>query len=84
MVKTTSIPLDDDSARFVEDQVSSGRYASAGDVVRAALELMKEQETKLAALRAAIHEGLQSGDAKLIDREAFYAQARARSSKTIG
>ncbi len=84
MAKLTSVPLDDNSARYVEDQVSSGRYASAGDVVRVALELMKEREAKLAALRAAIHEGLESGDAKPIDREAFYAQARARSSKTVG
>lgn len=84
MTKSTSVPLDDNSAQYVEDQVSSGRFASASDVVREALELMREREAKLAALRAAIHEGLHSGDAKPIDREAFYAQARARSSKTIG
>jgi antitoxin ParD1/3/4 len=81
MAKSTSVPLDDSSARFVEEQISSGRFASASEVVRTALE---EMEAKRAALRAAIQEGLDSGEPRLIDRAAFYAEARARSSKSIG
>ena len=81
MAKSTTVPLDDSSARFVEEQVSSGRFASASDVVRSALE---EMEAKLAALRAAIQEGLDSGEPRPIDRAAFYAEARARLSKTVG
>lgn len=81
MAKTTSIPLDDSSARFVENQVSSGRYATAGDVVRDALELMKEREAKLAALRQALQEGLDSGEPQLFDFDEFLAEMHAEADK---
>ncbi len=61
MSKNTSFSLGDHFTQFVETQVEQGRYASASDVVRAALRLLEEQETKLAALRAALIEGEESG-----------------------
>jgi antitoxin ParD1/3/4 len=83
MSKDTPVRLDDRTEKFVEEQISSGRFASASDVVRAALELMEEHEAKLAVLRDAIQEGLDSGEAKPLDREAFFAKARGRT-KSIG
>lgn len=50
---------------FVRSLVESGRYASPGEVVRDGLRLMEQRErlreSKLAALRADIAEGLESG-----------------------
>jgi antitoxin ParD1/3/4 len=83
MAKNTPVVLDDRAEKFVEDQVSSGRFASASDVVRAALELMEERDAKLAVLRNAIQEGIDSGEAKPLDREVFFATARERA-KSIG
>lgn len=43
-----------DQARFVEQLVQSGQYATADEAVRAALRLLEEHEAKIAELRAAI------------------------------
>jgi antitoxin ParD1/3/4 len=83
MAKNAPVVLNDRAERFVAEQVSSGRFASASDVVDAALKLMEEREAKLAVLRAAIQEGLDSGEAIPLDREAFFAKARERA-KSIG
>ncbi|MDQ0464611.1 antitoxin ParD1/3/4 [Caulobacter ginsengisoli] len=51
---------------FIDEQVESGVYQNASEVVRAGLRLLKEQrdehEAKLARLREAINEGLESLD----------------------
>ena len=61
MAKNTSFSIGEHFSAFVETQIGLGRYSSASDVVRAGLRLREEQETKLAALRAALIEGEQSG-----------------------
>jgi antitoxin ParD1/3/4 len=61
MSKNTSFSVGEHFSGFIEAQVSEGRYSSASDVVRAGLRLLEEQETRLAALRAALVEGEESG-----------------------
>ncbi len=61
MSKNTSFSIGQHFSDFVEDMISQGRYGSASDVVRAGLRLLEEQETKLAAMRAALSEGEESG-----------------------
>lgn len=68
---TRNINLTDALDRFVAELVQSGSYQNASEVVRAGLRLLKaEEETrarKLAALNAAIQEGIDSGPAVPID-----------------
>jgi antitoxin ParD1/3/4 len=80
--KNTSFSIGEHFHDFVQMQVDKGRYSSASDVVRAGLRLLEEQETKLAALRAALIEGEQSGEPTAFDFEAFIAKKRAPSPHT--
>jgi antitoxin ParD1/3/4 len=84
MSKNTSFSIGDHLSEFVEEQVREGRYSSASDVVRAALRLLEEQEAKLAALRAALIEGEQSGPFTPFDFEALIEQKRAARSQGTG
>jgi antitoxin ParD1/3/4 len=74
---TRNINLTDALDRFVAELVQSGSYQNASEVVRAGLRLLKaEEETrarKLAALNAAIQEGIDSGPGVVIeDIDAFF------------
>lgn len=61
----TSVALSPHFEHFIREQVDSGRYNNASEVVRAGLRLLEDQQQqaslKLEALRAAITAGLASG-----------------------
>lgn len=65
---STTIAINSHFERFVRDQVSSGRYGDATEVVSAALSLLEEQQSRLHALRAEITAGLESGPGQDADR----------------
>ncbi|MGB3731636.1 type II toxin-antitoxin system ParD family antitoxin [Microbacterium sp.] len=77
MAQNTSISLDDHFAVFLAEQVGSGRYRSASEVVRASLRLLEDQETRLAALRGALVAGENSGEPENFDFDAFIASKKA-------
>lgn len=54
---TTSLSLGEHWEVFIRNEVASGRYGSASEVVRDALRGMEERKTKLEALRAHLDEG---------------------------
>jgi antitoxin ParD1/3/4 len=78
MTKNTSISLGEHFGSFVDRQVAEGRYGSASEVIRAGLRLLEEHETKLAALRAALIEGEQSGPSEPFDFDRFLERKRAQ------
>ncbi|MEW8541454.1 MAG: type II toxin-antitoxin system ParD family antitoxin [Candidatus Thiodiazotropha endolucinida] len=57
MSKNTSITLGEHFDTFITNQLNSGRFSSASEVVRAGLRLLEEEETKLVTLRNMLHEG---------------------------
>ena len=64
MAKNTSITLGDHFDGFISGQVQSGRFSSASEVIRAALRLLENTETKLETLRKMLNEGELSGIAE--------------------
>lgn len=59
-MKNTSISLGNHFDQFISGQLSSGRYKNVSEVVRAGLRLLEDEESKIVALKAAIHKGLES------------------------
>jgi len=64
MGKNTSVTLGEHFDKFIAEQVLDGRFGSASEVIRAGLRILEEEESKLAALRAAINAGEKSGFAE--------------------
>lgn len=81
MPKNTSISLGDHFDDFIQRQIRSGRYGSASEVVRASLRLLEEHEQKIAALRDALIEGENSGDAGELDMSVIKRKARQAKRK---
>jgi antitoxin ParD1/3/4 len=64
MGRNTSVSLGDYFEDFVERRIAEGRYKNASEVIRAGLRLLEEEENKIAALKSAIQDGINSGIAK--------------------
>lgn len=54
-----NISLTPQLEEFIKDEVRSGRYKSASEVVRAGLRLIQLRDAKLEAMRRGIQEGLE-------------------------
>lgn len=64
MARNTSVSLGDHFEQFIADQVDSGCYGSASEVIRAGLQLLETSESKLEELRNALIAGERSGRAR--------------------
>ncbi len=76
--RTQTLSLGERWNNFIDLKLSEGRYASASELVREGLRLLEEKEanSKLEALRAALIEGEESGDAGPLDMEAIRQDAK--------
>jgi antitoxin ParD1/3/4 len=71
MPKNTSILLGDYFDNFINSQVKTGRFSSASEVVRAALRMFEQEETKKEELIKELKKGEKSGFVKDFNRESF-------------
>ena len=73
----TSVALSPHFETFIRQQVDSGRFNNVSEVVRAGLRLLEDQETQLAALRAALVAGERSGEPRAFVFDAFIAAKKS-------
>ena len=71
MAKNTSILLGDYFDKFINQQVKSGKYSSASEVVRAALRMFEYEESKKKQLIKELKKGEKSGFVKDFNRIDF-------------
>jgi antitoxin ParD1/3/4 len=81
---STSLTLGPHWENFVKREIASGRYASASEVVRAALRELEEREERLALLRDHLAEGAaqaRNGDFVAFAVDDVMTRAKKRAAK---
>ncbi|MBX7224981.1 MAG: type II toxin-antitoxin system ParD family antitoxin [Chitinophagales bacterium] len=71
MAKNTSILLGDYFDNFINQQLKSGRFSSASEVVRTALRMFEQEESKKAELINELKKGEKSGFVKDFSKDTF-------------
>lgn len=71
MKKNTSLSLGEYFEKFIIQQVNSGKYSSASEVVRAALRMFEYEEKKKLELITELKKGEDSGINQNFNRDSF-------------
>jgi antitoxin ParD1/3/4 len=80
MAKNTSILLGDYFENFINQQVKTGKFASASEVVRSALRMFEHEETKKTELINELLKGEKSGFVEDFNRESFVKNLHQKHS----
>lgn len=79
-MRTTSVALGAYFDDFIKSKIAQGRYNNASEVIRAALRLLEENESRLIELKNAIGEGIESGKAEGFDPERYLSALQKRQA----
>ena len=71
MAKNTSILLGDYFDAFIKQQIQSGKFTSASEVIRAALRMFEHEEAKKTELVKELKKGEESGFVKDFNRDSL-------------
>jgi len=80
MAKKTSILLGDYFNKFISEQIASGRFSSASEVVRTALRLFEQEESKKKELINELKKGENSGFVKNFNQDDFLSSMHKKYS----
>lgn len=78
MGRTVTASLGPHYEEFIRNIILQGRYNNASEVIREGLRRLEEDESRLAALRAALEEGEASPDVADFNPEAFLQELKAK------
>lgn len=71
MAKNTSILLGEYFENFISEQVKSGKFSSASELIRTALRVFEHEETKKSLLINELKKGEKSGFSENFNRDSF-------------
>ena len=83
MARTVTVSLGPHYEEFIRQNIAGGRYNNASEVIRAALRRLEEDETRLAAMRAALIEGEESGIVEDFDPQEFMNWLNAKHDAEV-
>jgi len=75
---TMNVSLPDAMKAWVDSQATGGQYGNASDYIRDLIRRDQQRQAAIAALQAAITEGIESGKANPFDADAFVLRMRER------
>jgi len=78
MAKNTSIILGNHFDEFIQEEIKSGRYSSASEVIRSGLRLLENEKQKIHAINKALTIGEKSGEPIAFDNEKFKTRMRKK------
>lgn len=78
MSKNTSIILGEHFENFIQNEIKSGRYNSASEIIRSGLRLLENENSKINAINEALIVGEKSGEPVLFQNEKFKARMVAQ------
>ena len=78
MSRTVTASLGPHYEEFIQNCILQGRYNNASEAIRAGLRWLEEDESRLAALRAALEEGETSPDVEDFDPDRFLQELKAK------
>lgn len=81
MAKNTSILLGEYFENFISEQIQSGKFSSASEVIRTALRVFEYEESKKTLLIDELKKGEKSGFSKDFNRESFLKNLHEKHSK---
>ncbi len=81
MGRNTSVAIGDHFEAFIDNNIATGRYKNASEVIRAGLRLLEEQEMKFLTLKKEISKGLDSGKASDFNPQKHLASLKASRKK---
>jgi len=82
-MKIISINLGEHYNQFISSQVTNGRFENENDVIKAALSLLEDEDSRVLALRNAIQEGLDSGIAHNFVPEKHLQQLKLKRRNNV-
>ncbi|MCV6593333.1 MAG: type II toxin-antitoxin system ParD family antitoxin [Silicimonas sp.] len=81
---TTSVTLGPRWEGFIKAEIDSGRYASASDVVKAALQHLEDRSRSLDVLRTHLAEGAEQAEKGLVVEDWSVEDILDRAEKRLG